>query len=336
MLMGSHLSKFLVIKGFVFGAVLYHAPGGFNHVIPKVAVAGFVHGRIFRLELSGLVLFPDDAAVFGKCIIALKALDGAKLSKDAAGVDRANTGHGGQDLVLRGIKALYGPLDGAIDGLKLFFKGADAVEGTANRNGQWLVKALVQPVGVLCGLLEQISGLFRVGDPPTAFGADKSNQLIYGCVHNVFCGEVVRQDCFGRGAILVRERMLVFIEHGKFAELKENVVQHVGLLPGDAFRDMEPVPGKPLEGKVLCAPPGFRMDAPYPCKISNDKGVNAVVLVKGVKGFLILLYLIGVEAVDLCRKRCQLFGGGQVVGDMYAVKTSGFQPDDDSPELMVL
>ena len=111
MLMGSYLSKFLVIKGFVFGAVLYHAPGGFDHVIPKVAVTGFVHGRIFRLELSGLVFFPDDAAVFGKCIIALKAPDGAKLSKDAAGVDRANTGHGGQYLVFRGIKPLYGPLD---------------------------------------------------------------------------------------------------------------------------------------------------------------------------------------------------------------------------------
>ena len=137
--MGSYLSKFLVIKGFVFGAVLYHAPGGFDHVIPKVAVTGFVHGRIFRLELSGLVFFPDDAAVFGKCIIALKAPDGAKLSKDAAGVDRANTGHGGQYLVFRGIKPLYGPLDGIIDGLKFFFKGADAVEGTANRNGQWLV-----------------------------------------------------------------------------------------------------------------------------------------------------------------------------------------------------
>ena len=336
MLMGSHLSKFLVIKGFVLRAVLHHAPGSFDHVIPQVAVAGFVHGRIFCLELPGLVLSPDNAAVFGKGIVALKALDGAKLSKYAAGVDRADAGDGGQYLVLRGVKALYGSLDCGVYGLKFFFKGADAVEGTANRNGQWLVKALVQPVGVLCGLLEQISGLFRVGDPPTAFGADKSNQLIYGCVHNVFCGKVVRQDCFGRGAILVRERMLVFIEHGKFAELKENVVQHVGLLPGDAFRDMEPVPGKPLEGEVLCAPPGFRMDAPYPCKISNDKGVNAVVLVKGVKGFLILLYLIGVEAVDLCRKRCQLFGGGQVVGDMYAVKTSGFQPDDDSPELMVL
>ena len=78
------------------------------------------------------------------------------------------------------------------------------------------------------------------------------------------------------------------------------------------------------------------MDAPYPCKISDDKGINAVILVKGVERLLILLYLIGVEAVDLCRKRCQLFGGGQVVGDMDAVKTSGFQPNDDSPELMVL
>lgn len=336
MLMGSHLSKFLVIKGFVLRAVLHHAPGSFDHVIPQVAVAGFVHGRIFRLELPGLVLPPDNAAVFGKGIVALKALDGAKLSKYAAGVDRADAGHGGQYLVLRGVKPFYGPLDCGVYGLKFFFKGADAVEGTANRNGQWLVKALVQPVGVLCSLLQQISGLFRVGDPPTAFGADESYQIIHGRVHNVLRGEVVRQDGFGRGAILVRERMLVFLEHGKFAELKENVVQHVGLLPGDAFRDMEPVPGKPLECKVLCAPPGFRMYAPYPCKISNDKGVNAVVLVKGVKGFLILLYLIGVEAVDLCGKRGQLFGGGEVVGDMYAIKASGLQPDDDSPELMVL
>ena len=336
MLMGSHLSKFLVIKGFVLRAVLHHAPGSFDHVIPQVAVAGFVHGRIFCLELPGLVLSPDNAAVFGKGIVALKALDGAKLSKYAAGVDRADAGDGGQYLVLRGVKALYGSLDCGVYGLKFFFEGADAVEGTANRNGQWLVKALVQPIGVLCGLLEQISGLFRVSDPPTAFGADKSSQFIYGCVQNVFCGEAVRQDGFGRGAILVRERMLVFVKHGKFAELKENVVQHVELLPGDAFHDMEPVPGKPLEGKALCAPPGFGMDAPDPCKISNDKGVNTVVLVKGVKGFLILLYLIGIEAVDLCRKRNQLFGGGQVIGDMDAIKACEFQPDNDGVEFMVL
>ncbi len=111
MLMGSHLSKFLVIKGFVLRAVLHYAPGSFDHVIPQVTVAGFVHGSIFCFELPGLVLSPDNAAVFGKGIVALKALDGAKLSKYAAGVDRADAGHGGQYLVLRGVEALYGPLD---------------------------------------------------------------------------------------------------------------------------------------------------------------------------------------------------------------------------------
>lgn len=65
---------------------------------------------------------------------------------------------------------------------------------------------------------------------------------------------------------------------------------------------MEPVPCKPLQGEVLCAPSGLRMDAPYPCKVSDDKGINAIVLVKGVKGLLMLLHLIGVETVDLCGK----------------------------------
>ena len=37
LVMGSHLSKFLVIKGFVLRAVLHHAPGSFDHVIPQVA-----------------------------------------------------------------------------------------------------------------------------------------------------------------------------------------------------------------------------------------------------------------------------------------------------------
>ena len=111
MLMCSYLSKFLVIKGFVFRAVLHYAPGSFDHVIPQVTVAGFVHGSIFCFELPGLVLLPDNTAVFGKGIIALEALNGAKFSKYAAGVDRADAGHGGQYLVLRGVKALYGPLD---------------------------------------------------------------------------------------------------------------------------------------------------------------------------------------------------------------------------------
>lgn len=119
MLMGSHLSKFLIIKGFVSRAVLYHAPGSLDHVIPQVTVAGFVHGSIFCLELPRLVLLPDNAAVFGKGVIALKALDGAKFSKYSAGIDRADAGYGGQDLILCWVETLYGSLDGTVDGLKV-------------------------------------------------------------------------------------------------------------------------------------------------------------------------------------------------------------------------
>lgn len=132
------------IKGFAFRAVLYHAAGSLNHVIPQIAVAGFVHGRIFRLEFAGLVLFPDNTAVFGKGIIALEALNGAKLSKYTAGIDRADAGYGGQYLELPWVEPLYGSLDCGVYGLKFFFKGADAVERTADGDGQWLVKALVQ------------------------------------------------------------------------------------------------------------------------------------------------------------------------------------------------
>ncbi len=78
------------------------------------------------------------------------------------------------------------------------------------------------------------------------------------------------------------------------------------------------------------------MDAPDPCKISDDERINAVIFVKGVKGLLVLFNLIRVKAVDLSGKRSQLFGGGEVVGDMYAVKTSGFQTNEDGLEFMVL
>ncbi len=44
------------------------------------------------------------------------------------------------------------------------------------------------------------------------------------------------------------------VQHCKLAELKKDVVKHVGLLPGNAFRDVQPVPGKSLECKVLCYP----------------------------------------------------------------------------------
>lgn len=99
---------------------------------------------------------------------------------------------------------------------------------------------------------------------------------------------------------------------------------------------MESVLGKSLEGVVLRDPPGFGMNMLDSCKISNDERINAIILVKGVKGLLVLLYIIGVEAVDPCAKRNQLFGGGKVIGDMDTVKSGRFQANEDSMEFMVL
>lgn len=88
--------NFLVIKGFVFRAVLNHAPGSLDHVIPQVTVTGFVHGSIFCPQLPGLVLLPDNAPVFGKGVVVLNALDGVKFSKYPTGTDRADAGYRGQ------------------------------------------------------------------------------------------------------------------------------------------------------------------------------------------------------------------------------------------------
>lgn len=81
--------------------------------------------------------------------------------------------------------------------------------------------------------------------------------------------------------------------------------------------------------------PRLNANSPYPGEISNDKGINPVVFVKGIKGFFILCHFLGIEAVDLRGEGCQPFTGGKVIGDMYAVKAGGFQTDDKRAELMV-
>jgi len=54
------------------------------------------------------------------------------------------------------------------------------------------------------------------------------------------------------------------------------------------------VPCKALQCKILGAAPWFDADPANPCEISNDKRINAIILAKGIKGFLILLNLIGI------------------------------------------
>ena len=63
----------------------------------------FIKAILWKILLKGFVF--QETLYHASGIIALKAFDGAKLSKDAAGVDRANTRYEGQYLVLRGIES---------------------------------------------------------------------------------------------------------------------------------------------------------------------------------------------------------------------------------------
>ena len=83
---------------------------------------------------------------------------------------------------------------------------------------------------------------------------------------------------------------------------------------------MKPVPCKALECKILCPAPGLCVNPADPGEISDDKGINPIVLIKGIKGFFILCHFLGIEAVDLRGEGSQHLTGGKVIGNVDAVK----------------
>ena len=99
---------------------------------------------------------------------------------------------------------------------------------------------------------------------------------------------------------------------------------------------MEAMPGQALESKVLCPAPRLDMNPAYPCKVSNDEGVNAIIFIQRIKGFLVFRNFLRVEAVDLCGEGSQLFTGGKIVGNVDAIKPCRLQTYNDKPELMML
>ncbi len=47
------------------GVASSHRVGGFQQVVAEVAVAGFNHPEVFRLEVTGLVFVPDKTGKLG-------------------------------------------------------------------------------------------------------------------------------------------------------------------------------------------------------------------------------------------------------------------------------
>ena len=89
------------------------------------------------------------------------------------------------------------------------------------------------------------------------------------------------------------------------------------------------------DGRGGGATPWLYADTAYTGKISNDKGINPVIFIQGIKGFFISFYFLRVQAVHMGGESSQLFTGGKVVCNMYAVKTSGFHSNDEIFQRMI-
>ena len=90
------LFEFEVIVSPELGVASSHGVGGFQQVVAEIAVAGFNHPGMLRLEVTRLISVPDKASVFGDRGLGFKAVDITNLSNDTGGVDLANTGDGCQ------------------------------------------------------------------------------------------------------------------------------------------------------------------------------------------------------------------------------------------------
>ena len=130
--------------------------------------------------------------------------------------------------------------------------------------------------------------------------------------------------------------MFLFPRHGKPAEFKENIIQHISFFPCDAFGDVHTVPCEALQCRILGTAPGLYADAANTGKVSNDEGINPVIFIQGVKRFLISFYFLWVKAVYMGGESSQFLACGEVICNMYPVKSSGFHSNDEILELMVL
>ena len=94
MLMGSCLSIFLIIEGFILRAVVNNTSGSLYDVIAQVTVTGLAHPFILGLKIARIVIVPNDAAVLGKSVCILESLDGAEFSKDAGRINPDDSRYG--------------------------------------------------------------------------------------------------------------------------------------------------------------------------------------------------------------------------------------------------
>ena len=96
MLVFVDLFVFKVVISPKLGVASSHRVGGFQQIVAEETVAGFNEACVLCLKFTGLVLFPDEASVFGDRSLGLETVDIADFSDDTGRVDLANAGDRGQ------------------------------------------------------------------------------------------------------------------------------------------------------------------------------------------------------------------------------------------------
>lgn len=94
MLMVSCFSIFFMIEAFIFRTVSYDTSSRFYDVIAQITVAGLTHTFIFSFKIAGIIIIPDNAAIFCESIGILKSLDRTDFSKNSGRVYLSNSRDG--------------------------------------------------------------------------------------------------------------------------------------------------------------------------------------------------------------------------------------------------
>ena len=76
------------------GVASSHRVGGFLQIVAEVAVAGFNHPGVLRLEFTGLVFVPDTTGKLVNRGLRIETVDIADFSDDPSGVDFSNVWDG--------------------------------------------------------------------------------------------------------------------------------------------------------------------------------------------------------------------------------------------------
>ena len=78
------------------GVASSHGVGGFQQVVPKIAVSGFNHPGMLRFKFTRLVFVPNQTGKLGDGSLGVEAVNVADFSDDAGGVNLANARNGSQ------------------------------------------------------------------------------------------------------------------------------------------------------------------------------------------------------------------------------------------------